>query len=190
MKVNLLSIKGSWRQVADAARTTVNKEPGQGDPSSEWKRKILLAEHSPIRKIIISWKWTELPWWVQTHFTRHKVGVEWFVRTSRSDRTGVDRSTLSQDALIEVEGEANPQAIINISRKRLCRLASPETREAWQAFLETIREIEPELYSVCVPECVYRGFCPEINSCGRTEWGYEEFEKELVRYRTGEEVTA
>ena len=190
MKVNLLSIKGSWHRVADAARTTVNKEPGQGDPSSEWKRKILLAEHSPIRKIIISWKWTELPWWVQTHFTRHKVGVEWFVRTSRSDRTGVDRSTLSQDALIEVEGEANPQAIINISRKRLCRLASPETREAWQAFLETIREIEPELYSVCVPECVYRGFCPEMNSCGRTEWDREEFEKELVRYRTGEEVVA
>ena len=183
MQVKLLGIKGSWREVADAARTTVGKEAGQGEPSSSWRRRILLAEHSPVRKLIISWKWNDLLWWVQTHFTRHKFGVEWFVSTSRSDRTGVDRSTLGQDAPVTVEGCANPQAIINISRKRLCWQASRETREAWIAFLETIREPEPELYSVCVPECVYRGFCPEMNPCGRWDDKPEVFERALREYR-------
>lgn len=183
MKVKIIGRQGSWRDVADAARTTVHREPGIGDPSSEWKRKILLAEHSPIRKLIICWKWTDLPWWVQTHFTRHHVGVEWWVRTSRSDRTGVDRGLVGQDALIEVEGEANAQAFINISRKRLCNKAAKETREAWQAVLELIKEIEPEIASCCVPECVYRGFCPEMNSCG---WNRtDDFAKTIKRYRSG-----
>lgn len=184
MQVTLLSIKGSWRQVADAARTTIHREPGTGSPFPEWRKQILLAEHSPIRKIFISWKWYDLKWWIQTHFTRHKFGVEWFARTSRTDRTGVDRSTIGQDAEIELEGEANPQALINISRKRLCKgNPAKETREAWQAFLETIKDVEPEVYSVCVPECIYRGFCPEFNCCGWVET--EEYNERLKQYREG-----
>lgn len=184
MKVSLLGVKGSWRSVADAARTTIGKEAGEGEPSSRWKRRMLLAEHSPIRKLVINWRWDNLMWWVQTHFTRHKFGVEWFVQTSRSDRTGIDRTDLTHASLVDVEGEANAQAIINISRKRLCRLASKETRNAWETFLESFKDSEPELYSVCVPECVYRnGFCPEYGSCG---WNHsEEFEKHLVEYLTG-----
>ena len=69
--------------------------------------------------------------------------------------------------MIEHECEANAQAIINISKKRLCKQASPETRQAWQMFLDELQEYEPELYLMCVPECVYRnGFCPEFNPCG------------------------
>jgi len=36
MQVKLLGIKGTWREVADAARTTAHKEPGIGEPSSGW----------------------------------------------------------------------------------------------------------------------------------------------------------
>ena len=181
MKVKLLGIKGTWREVADAARTTIGLEAGTGEPSSSWKRRILLAEHSPIRKIHISWKWYELLWWVQTHFTRHKFGVEWFVSTSRTDRTGVDRSTIGQDAPVNVEGYANAQAIINISRKRLCNQASKETREAWKSFLETFKEFEPELYGACVPDCIYRGHCYEYKSCGYHHT--EAYKRELALYR-------
>lgn len=183
MKVNLLGVKGTWREVADAARTTIGMEAGTGEPASSWKRRMLLAEHSPIRKIRISWIWRDLPWWVQTHFTRHKFGVEWFVSTSRTDRTGIDRSTLTQDAPVNVQGDANMQALINISRKRLCNQASKETREAWKAFLEAIKEHEPELYRCCVPDCIYRGWCYEYKSCGyhRTE----AYGKRLTEYREG-----
>ena len=61
----------------------------------------------------------------------------------------------------------NAHAIINISRRRLCAQASPETRAVWQAVVEEIRNIgEVELADACVPECVHRGFCPEFKSCG------------------------
>ncbi len=181
MKTTLLNIKGTWREVADAARTTIGKEAGQGEPASSWKRRILLAEHSPIRKLVISWKWTNLMWWVQTHFTRHKFGVEWFVKTSRSDRTGVDRANLTHSSLVDVEGEANAQAIINISRKRLCTNASKETREAWTTFLNAIKDKEAELFAVCVPDCIYRGHCYEYNSCGYHHT--EAYTKKLAKYR-------
>lgn len=169
MRVNLISIKGTWRSVANAARTTIRMESGMGQPSSRWKKKLLLSEHSPIRKLAVEWKWYNLMSWVSVHMVRHKYGIEHFVSTQRSDRTKQNRNEATQDALVVHECEANAQAMISISRKRLCSAASKETIEAWAAVLEKIRETEPELYSVCVPECVYRGFCPEIKKCGYSE---------------------
>jgi len=192
MKVNLLDIKGTWLSVINAARTTIKLDTTKKEPASDWKKRILLAEHSPIRKLIICWKWTDLLWWVQTHFTRHKFGVEWFVSTSRSDRTGINRNTLTQNSLVNVEGEANAQAIINISRKRLCKKASPETRQAWQEFLNTLYKKEPELYSVCVPDCIYRGWCYELNSCEwhlthAFKWRLNEYRKDINNWKIKEE---
>ena len=185
LRTNLIEIKGTWRSIADAARTTIHKEEGSNEPSSSWKRKMLLAEHSPIRKLIISWKWYDLPYWNSMHLVRHKHGIEHFVRTQRTDRTGTDRNELLQGALVEHESEANAQAIINISRKRLCRQASRETQQAWKLVLESIREREPELYSVCVPECIYRGWCYEYKPCGYS--GTQHYKCELERYRKKEE---
>lgn len=159
---------GSWRDVANAARTTIGKEAGEGEPSSKWKRHILLCEHSPIRKLCFNWKWVDLPYWVSVHFVRHKYGIEHFVSTQRSDRTGVDRNEKSQSAKVTHECFANAAAIMFISRRRLCSKASPETREAWSKVLSEIRKVCPELSDTCVPECMYRGFCPEFNGCGRS----------------------
>jgi hypothetical protein len=161
-------------------------EAGKGEPSSNWKRKMLLAEHSPIRKLIINWKWENLKSWISVHYVRHKFGIEHWVRSQRPDRTGerYNRDEAPQGTLIEHECEANAQAIINISRKRLCNQAMPETREAWKAFLETIKDKEPELYSCCVPECIYRnGFCSEYKTC---KWNHtKEFENQLKKYIEG-----
>lgn len=166
MRVVEMRMKGTWREVADSARTTVGKDAGTGEPPGTWKRKILLAEHSPIRQLLFHWKWVELPSWVSVHFVRHKVGIEHWVRTQRTDRTGIDRNTLSQGALVEHECEANAQAMITISRKRLCRCASNETQAAWDEVAWNVHAICPELAELMVPECVYRGFCPEIKCCG------------------------
>lgn len=166
MRVKLLDIKGTWRSIADSARTTIGLEVGDKEPSSSWKRRMLLAEHSPTRKLIIDWKWYNLKYWVSTHFVRHKYGIEHWVRTQRTDRTKIDRNLIGQGAEVEHECEANAQAIINISRKRLCFQASPETRNAWKEVLKSIKGKEIELVSVCVPDCVYRGWCYEYKSCG------------------------
>lgn len=183
MKAEFMEKKGSWRDVADCANVTIHKEEGTNEPSSRWKRRMAMCEHSPIRQLAFDFKWTDLPSWVSVHFVRHKIGIEHWVRSQRTDRTGEDRTKLPQDNPVEHRIEVNAQALINISRKRLCRCASPETREAWQAVLDALKPIEPELVSACVPDCVYRGWCYEYKTCGwfRTE----AFTKRLEEYRAG-----
>ena len=185
MQVKFIAKLGTWRGVADAARTTINMDSGDGEPSSSWKRRILMSEHSPIRKIIFSWKWIDIPFWSSVHFVRHKIGAEHFVGTQRSDRTGQNRNNKPQSAPVVHEEFDNIQAIITISRKRLCGQASEETRQAWRMFLdEVIRQEEPELYIACVPECVYRnGLCPEYRTCGYNKT--LEFEEQLKKYLEG-----
>jgi hypothetical protein len=142
---------------------------------------MLMCEHSPIRQILIKCKWYELKSWVSVHFVRHKFGIEHWVRTQRTDRTFINRDELSQSNFVEHEFEANAQAIINISRKRLCKQASKDTRDSWKAILESIKEEQPELYSVCVPECIYRGWCYEYKSCNYHKT--DEYKVKLNEYR-------
>jgi hypothetical protein len=182
MNTELKGTSGTWREIADTARTTINKEDGEGEPSSRWKKQMLLSEHSPIRRLKVSWKWFDIMSFVSTHFVRHKIGIEHFVSTRRTDRTGVDRKKLLQSELINHECEANAQAIITISRKRLCSCADPNTSLAWINFLDVLKETEPELFSVCVPECIYRGFCPEGNCCGYVNTS--DYEEQLIKYRS------
>lgn len=170
-----------WLSVKGSARTTINKDGSGIYPSDRWKKQILLAEHSPIRKIKFSWKWTNLKSWVSVHFVRHWLGILHYVSTQRTDRTGVNRDKSTQDTPVTHECEANAQALINISRKRLCNQASPETRVAWLEVKTGVKEADPVLASVMVRECIYRGFCPEMKSCGYVNT--EAYKKELEEYR-------
>lgn len=109
-----------WRKVKRAARTTINRDGEGVYPSDSWKKTILLAEHSPIRKIRFEWKWKNIKSWISVHFVRHKHGIEHWVTTQRTDRTGVNRDEAHQDTPVSHECEANAQALIIISRRRLC----------------------------------------------------------------------
>lgn len=167
MKTEIIKIKGDWEEVVSDCRATVGKPPLGHEPSTEFKRKILISEHSPIRDISVKWKWHNIKSWVATHWVRHK--WECFVKTQRTDRTGIDRDKLPQDAPVDFTGDANAQALIDTMRKRLCHTAAPETREYAEDFKRALRAIEPELSDVLVPNCCYRGFCPEMQSCGMWE---------------------
>lgn len=181
MKAELINYRDNWQAVKNAAMNTVGKEGSKYYPSSEWKRRILMAEHSPIRLLTFTIRLTDIPYWVSVHLTRHKVGVEHFVSTQRTDRTGIDRDELPQSAPVSHTMVINAQALINISRKRLCNQASFATREIWRTVIDQIGEHEPELANLCVPECVYRGFCPEMRSCGYAKTkAYDEW---VRRYR-------
>lgn len=166
MTAQLIKTHGTWRDVANLANTTIGKDDGEKEPSSAWKRKILLAEHSPIRALVFEIELFDLKSWVSVHLVRHKIGIEHFVRSQRTDRTGIDRDSLTQDSLVNHRMLINAQALINISRKRLCKCASVETRIAWGSVIETLKDKEPEIYSACVPDCVYRGACFEMKPCG------------------------
>lgn len=180
----------SWKRVLNAARRTIGKNQLNKEPSDSWKAKMLLAEHSPIRLLEYDWSWGDIRQWVTAHLVRHHEGCEKFVHTQRGDRRkiledyGVEtRDELPQGALNDMDMTANAQALINISRKRLCNCASKETREAWTQVKEAIAEIDPILASKMVPECLYRGFCPEfMNPCGYSKT--EKYKKDLEKYRS------
>lgn len=161
---------------------TIGKTTGKY-PDKDWKRRLLISEHSPIRRMKFYWRWKDLKSWVSVHIVRHKIGIDHWVSTQRSDRTGVNRDGLPQGAFVNHGCEANAQALINISRKRLCNCASPETQEAWKLVKQNVRKTEPELASCMVKECIYRGFCPEMFTCGY--YKTEEYQKELLEYRKG-----
>jgi hypothetical protein len=180
--IELLGVKGTWRDVADSARTTIGMDKGNKTVKESWKKQILLAEHSPIRTIQYKWKWSNIPYWVSVHFVRHWLGIVHFVKTSRTDRTAINRDELLQNNPISHECEANLQALINISRKRLCQKASTETQLAWLEVVNEVSKKDKTLASILVPECIYRGFCPE----GKSSCGYyltQEYQVNLLIYR-------
>lgn len=177
MKTKILKIKGDWKEILNDCRFTVNKKDLDKEPSEKFKKRILIAEHSPIRDIYIKWRWLQIPHWVVVHWVRHK--WEKFVATQRTDRIGVDRHTLSQDAPSDMTGEANIQNLIDTNRKRLCFQASKETREYAEDLKVTIHdEADKYIANVFVPNCIYRGGCPEwdINDLNRCKF-YENFVK-------------
>lgn len=168
MKAEILKISGNWLDVKAAAMATIGKLAGS-KPSSKWKEKMLLAEHSPIREIVIKFRWIDIPYWVAMHFRTHHIGVQWYISTQRDDRQKevlIPRGEKPQNAPVIMQGSINLQEVINISKKRLCNTTATETKMAWQMFLNELAKYEKEVVSVCVPECVYRGKCFEFISCG------------------------
>lgn len=165
-KTKITNFNVNWLNIKSACMTTISKLAGK-EPSQEWKRKLLICQHSPIRRSMISWKWDEIPYAISTHFARHHEGCEKFIGTSRADRTDVkDRSERSQMDCVPMEMDANIQAIINISEKRLCRCADTLTTKYWESLLEEIKEYDEDIYWACVPQCVRTGGCCEpFNDC-------------------------
>ena len=179
-----------WKRALNAARRTIGKAPLDKEPSKSWEAKMLLAEHSPIRLLEYEWTWADIMQWVTTHLVRHHEGCEKFVHTQRGDRRAIldeynvsSRNELPQGATNDMDMTANAQALISISRKRLCNCASKETREAWKQVQDAIREVDPVMADKMVPECIYRGFCPEfMNPCGYANT--EKYKQDLKRYRS------
>lgn len=201
MKVNVIQ-ETPWSRALNAARRTIGKPPLNKEPSDNWRKMVIMAEHSPIKLVeyLISFK--DLRQWVGVHLLRHEHMLP-FIHSQRVDRReDIDSLTERVMSIIEedvksdesfnkrdylFQGEpndqdfvVNAQTLINISRKRLCYCASKETREAWVAVKEAIKEFDPIMASFMVPNCIYRGRCPEMNTCGY--YKTDKFKKELDEY--------
>ena len=185
MKVVKCEIATSWQRALNAARKTVGKKPLSKNPSPEWKSRMLLAEHSPIRLVEFDLSVEEIKQWVTTHIVRHWLGFIPFVRSQREDRRELNckRDDLPQGSLNDMDFSANAQALISISRKRLCKMhPSPDTREAWTKVKSAVELVDKQMSEAMVPECIYRGFCPELKCCGFALT--EEYKKQLELYRS------
>lgn len=192
----------SWNRALNAARKTVGLKPLKKEPSDQWKKMALMAEHSPIKLVEYTISFKNLRQWVGVHLLRHPFVLP-FIHSQRVDRRDLDdcvekvMSIISDDVKNDpsfnkrdylFQGEpndqdfvVNAQTLINISRKRLCKTASKETQEAWKAVQDAINEFDPVMASFMVPSCIYRGFCPERESCGY--WKTKVFQNKLNNYR-------
>lgn len=178
----------SWNRALNAARRTAGKEPIKKEPSAEWKRMSLFAEHSQIKLVEYRISFKNLRQWVGVHLLRHEHTLP-FIHSQREDRNkAVAKQTEKVMQILKADAEqyldwrardfmlqgerneqdfyVNAQTLINISRKRLCSCASPETRQAWTLVKKAITEQDPDMGAMMVPNCIYRGRCPERESCG------------------------
>ena len=174
MKTEIIKIKGNWEEVVNDCRATVAKDELGHEPSRKFKRSILISEHDPIRDIEIKFRWRAIPYWVAMHWKTHI----WRSRTNtqRNDRQGeYDRNKAPQDSPVDFIGDPNVQHLIDTFRKRLCLMASKETRDYAKDFKETLRSVEPEISDVLVPNCVYRCGCPEPCGCKAFEKMVQKF---------------
>ena len=176
-----------WSRALDAARRTIGKEPLHKEPSNNWKAKVLLAEHSPIKLVEYCIHFKNLRQWVGVHLLRHEHMLP-FIHSQREDRRKLNcsRDELPQGSENDQDFVVNAQTLINISRKRLCRCASKETQEAWRAVKSEITKQDKVMADKMVPNCVYSGFCRELNCCGYINT--EAYKKELESYRRKEYV--
>ena len=177
MKTTIKNFNVNWLDIKNACRQTVSMGDSKLEPTSEWKRKLLICRHSPLRIGSVLWKSEDVPFYVMGHIVRHNVGCTPFVSTSREDRTGIPRNERKQTDFVDMQMIANIEALINISERRLCTCADPTTRKYWEAVLEAVKEYDEDIYFACVPQCVRCGACVEpFSECTF----YDNFSKNLT----------
>ena len=154
-----------WLLCKQCALNTIGKD-SYDFPTEQWKRKILKAEHSPIRTLWFAFK-IEMPYWVSVHFVRHKYGVEHFVQSQRDDRTNnnIPRAEKPQGEMVTHIMYVNAQELMFMARRRLCNQASKETREVMKMIVKEVLKTNPEFKGLLVPMCKYQGRCPEFTPC-------------------------
>jgi hypothetical protein len=134
-------------------------------PNIDFK-KLYLSEHSPIRARLFWVKMYDIPSFVSTHIVRHGIGVQHYIKTGREDRGGLPPEETTRMSLVNHAMLINAQALINMSRKRLCNKAHARTRKVMWDIKIAMENLDPDLASVMVPDCIYRGNnCVELKSC-------------------------
>ena len=156
-----------WMWCKTCTLNTIGKKTAQM-PTEEWKKKILAAEHSPIRELWFGIRMT-VPYYVSVHLTRHSMGVTHYVQSQRNDRQdNYDRNAARQDAMVSHIMSVNAQELIYMAHKRLCAQADPTTRKVMNMIVEEVLKTNPEFKDVLVPLCEYRnGKCTEFFPCGK-----------------------
>lgn len=166
-KTEILEYNVNWNSIKRACMRTIGKDAGDKEPPETWKKKILICRHSPIRKGWITWKWSDIPYAISTHFARHHEGAEKYISTSRADRTEIkDRSQRSQMDSVSMEMDANIEALLNISERRLCTCADPTTKAYWEDLKHVIETYDDDIAWAMVPAGIRHGGCTEpFSSC-------------------------
>lgn len=169
MKTKFNYIISDWKRVKNHCRTTDNKDFTDNEATETFKKKLLISEHTPIRLLEFDWSWRGIKYWLSQEWARHR--FEKFISTQRDDRLKdkISRDNKSQGALVDFDGYANMQNLIDAWRKRLCYQATDEARKLAEDFKCELHKTHPLEANVLTPNCIYRHGCPEFTCCGF--WG-------------------
>ena len=99
---------------------------------------------------------------VHSHLRTHHLINEFYAcSTSRPDICSADGKMRSISLLLPLK------RAIEIFGLRLCKKSWHETTKFFKQLKEKLVEIEPILEPILQPQCIHKGFCPEMkNSCG------------------------
>ena len=137
-----------------------------GQTSKVTLKSIYKSEHSPIRLITFWIEMQNIPTFVSVHIVRHKHGVEHFVQSNRDDLWIDKTKQIDRNTPVNHGMYVNAQALINMSRKRLCYKSHQKTVATWMRVKNAVAKVDDDLPQFMVPECVYRnGICPELKVC-------------------------
>lgn len=171
IKVEILRHPGDadWARCYMLALNTVGKKYADCTTTDSWKSKMLKCKHSPIRTLMFTIR-MEIPYYVSTHFVRHKIGAEHYVQSQRNDRqTNYDRETAPQNAMVSHVMEVNAEQLMYMANRRLCGMASPTTRYVMTLICKAVEQLNPEFKGHLKPMCEHLHECPEFKSCGYWE---------------------
>ncbi len=155
-----------------------------GKPAKCSLNAIYKTEHSPMRTQIFWVAMVDIPTFVSVHFTRHKIGVEHFVKSMRDDIKGndiiADRDTPVNHCML-----INAQSLVNLARERLCYKAHRKTVALMRKIKNALRGVDDDLFKYLVPKCVYRnGICPEFSECKpglkKVMGAYKQYQLEIL----------
>jgi thymidylate synthase ThyX len=157
-----------WLAVKQRALVTVGLD-AKNPPDMKWKKAILAARHSPIRRLHFAFLIEDLPSWVSVHLCRH-VHAQPYVRSQRNDRqSSYDRNKAPQDSPVSMIWDMNAEELMTIASKRLCAMASAETQAVVWQMCQQVVCMCPEFEGMLKPACDWQnGKCYEMNGgCGK-----------------------
>lgn len=157
-----------WLEVYARALMTIGKRPVKA-PSERWKKDILRARHSPIRRLHFSFELIGIPYYVSVHLARH-IHAQPYIKSQRNDRQNdYDRNAARQDAPVNMIWDMNAEEMLTIFNKRLCRCCDPTTTEIVKAMKTQLLKYDAIYEDFAIPMCNYLGKCPEMFPCKRGE---------------------
>lgn len=155
-----------WHEVKRRVLATMGKRL-KTEPDENWKKKILKARHSPIRRLRFSFDLIGIPSYVATHLVRH-IHAQPFVQSQRNDRQNdYDRNAARQDTPVNMIWDITGEELLIIMNKRLCKLADETTRHVVELMRNQVLKVCPEFSDEMVPMCKYAGECKEMFPCGK-----------------------
>ena len=137
--------------------------------------KMLLSSHSSARAVKYRVYIEDIQYYAHVYLTRHHVGFEPHVFSQRDDNGRIDRTDRDdklQSVPISMMFDANSQALLNISQKRLCYKAHRVIQDVMEK-LKCSLIYEGDNYDKVLGNLMQRpcswwqGYCSEPKPCGR-----------------------